>query len=194
MAQSGDIIEHPITRERVTFLRTTVETGGEYVQAELAVAPGGFVTLAHIHPLQKERFTVKSGTLTIVVDGVTWRLGPHESISIPAGTPHEWRNADPVEMVAIVEFHPALNAEACFESSFGLAQDGKVDPVTGVPEQPWLALLLVTYRDFIAPVDPPQAILLEHLQPIAEEAIRQGFHLPYPYPYDRLAEDTRASA
>jgi len=194
MAQPGDIIEHPITGERVTFLRTTAETGGEYVQAELAVAPGGFVSLAHIHPRQEERFTVKSGALTIIVDGKTSRLGPGESIRIAAGTPHEWRNADPVEMVAIVEFFPALSAEECFESAFGLAQDGKVDPVSGIMEQPWLALLLVTYRDFIAPVDPPQAILLEQLRPIADEAIRQGFNLPYPYPHHRLAEETRASA
>lgn len=194
MAQPGDVIEHPITRERVTFLTTTAETGGAFVRGELAVAPGGFVSLAHVHPLQEERFAVRSGILTIVVDGAERRLGPGESISIPAGTPHEWRNADPIEMVAIVEFHPALNAEECFESGFGLAQDGKVDPVTGVPDPLWLALLMVTYRDFIAPVDPPQAILLEQLRPLAEEATHQGLRLPYPYPHDRLAGLTRASA
>ena len=41
MIQAGQTIEHPVTGERMTFLRTSQETGGEYVLVELELAPGG---------------------------------------------------------------------------------------------------------------------------------------------------------
>ena len=43
MIRQGDTIANPITGERVTFLTTSAETGGELVVIDAAVAPGGFV-------------------------------------------------------------------------------------------------------------------------------------------------------
>ncbi len=194
MALPGDIIENPITGERITFLRTTAETDGEFLQVELAVTPNGFLPLAHTHPFQEERFTIQSGMMVMTVDGVERILEPGDSIAVPAGAPHEWHNGGQDELVAIVEFRPALNAEACFESSFGLAQDGLADPTSGIPVQPWLALIFDAYQDFVHPVDPPIDLLLEQFHPIVVAAHQQGLRMPYPYPHGRLAGTDRATA
>ena len=35
MVQPGDVIENPVTGERITFLRTSAETGGALAEMEL---------------------------------------------------------------------------------------------------------------------------------------------------------------
>src|SRR3712207_2930700 len=149
MANRGDVIEHPVTGERFTFLETGEDTGGEYSRIEAHVSPHGFVAAAHVHPLIEETFEIRAGTWAFDVDGKETRVGPGEGASIPVGTPHAWWNAGEEEGVAIVEFRPALKADEFFESFFGLAQDGKVSPKTGLPNLLWMALILRHYRDFV---------------------------------------------
>jgi uncharacterized protein YndB with AHSA1/START domain len=48
----------------------------------------GFITQYHAHTIQSEHFEVIEGTLRLVVDGREHRLGPGETMEIPAGTPH----------------------------------------------------------------------------------------------------------
>jgi hypothetical protein len=40
VAQAGDVIENPITGERITFLKTTRETNGELLRFEYVVPLG----------------------------------------------------------------------------------------------------------------------------------------------------------
>jgi len=191
MARPGDIIEHPISRERITFLETSAQTGGECVRYQLEVAPGGFAAAPHVHPWIEERFEIVSGEWIFVIEGVEHRLGPGDSASIPARQVHSWRIGGDEVGVAIVECRPALKTEEFFETSFGLAQDGLVDPTTGMPTQPWLAMMLVEYHDgFAHPAAPPLPDIIETMRPIADEARRQGLRFPYPYP-DRSSETVR---
>ena len=62
MIRKGDVIENPVTGERLLFLETSAETNGEYVLVECTVQPNGFVAAAHVHPQQTERFEIESGT------------------------------------------------------------------------------------------------------------------------------------
>jgi hypothetical protein len=64
MIRRGDTIENPVTGERITFLATSADTGGEAVVIETVVEPDGFVAAAHVHPSQTERFAVAAGTLS----------------------------------------------------------------------------------------------------------------------------------
>lgn len=186
MARSGDIVEHPVTGERITFLETAGETDGEYVRSELRVQPHGFVAAPHIHPRQEETFEILSGTFTFVVDGEERQVRAGERVTVPVGTPHTWWNAGDEEGVAIVEFRPALNTEEFFESFFGLAQDGKVNPRTGLPNLLWLALITLRYhRDFVYVAKPPLSLQLAIFTPLAAVARLLGYRLPYPYPYRR---------
>jgi hypothetical protein len=52
MIRTGDTIENPITGERMTFRKTSADTGGEAVVVEVVVQPNGAVAAAHVHPSQ----------------------------------------------------------------------------------------------------------------------------------------------
>ena len=54
MFHAGDVIENPVTGERITFIQTAAETNGEFVIVETVVQPGGAVATKHIHPHQEE--------------------------------------------------------------------------------------------------------------------------------------------
>ena len=181
MANSGDIIVHPVTGERFTFLETAQDTGGEYVRIEARVSAHCFVAAPHVHPLTEETFEIRAGTWAFVVDDEEKRVGPGEEATIPAGTPHAWWNAGEEEGVAIVGFRPALKADEFFESFFGLAQDGKVSPKTGLPNLLWMALILRHYRDFVHLARPPLLVQRAVFAPLAVVAKLFGYRLPYPY-------------
>ena len=63
MAHAGQVLENPISGEKITFRQTAVDTDGELLAFELVLAPAGAVPGAHVHPEQEERFEVVSGTL-----------------------------------------------------------------------------------------------------------------------------------
>lgn len=195
MSKAGDVIEHPVTGERVTFLQTAEDTNGELLRMEFGVRPRGFVPAPHIHPLQEERFEVVRGAFSFVVDGEERQVRAGEGATVPPSTPHMWWNPSDEPALAIVEFRPGLKETGeIFESIYGLAQDGRVDLKSGMPEQPWLALIVLGYRGVGIPAEPPLPVLLELFGPIAEEAERQGYRLPYPYPYARLREEQSQTA
>lgn len=76
MIQAGDVIENPVTGERLVFRKTSRETNGEAVELETFVKPDGFVAAAHVHPHQEEQFHVLRGT-------VGFRLGREEIFAGP---------------------------------------------------------------------------------------------------------------
>jgi quercetin dioxygenase-like cupin family protein len=183
MARKGDIVEHPVTGERITFFETSEETNGEYAVFELRVRPYGFVVAPHIHPFAEESFEIRSGTFTFMVDGHERRVGPGDSATVPAGTPHAWWNSGGDEGVAIVEFRPTLKTEEFFESFFGLVQDGKISLKTGLPNVLWLASIFRSYRDFGYLAKPPLFVQRAVFAPLGAMARLLGYRLPRPYPY-----------
>lgn len=188
MARKGDIVEHPVTGERITFLETSEETEGEYALLELRVRPYGFVAAPHIHPLAEESFEIRSGTFALVVDGEEKRVGTGERAIVPAGAEHTWWNAGHDEGVAIVEFRPGFKTEEFFESFFGLAQDGKVRPKTGLPNVLWLAAIFRSYHDFGYVAKPPLFLQRAVFKPLGAVARLLGYRLPRPYPGTRQVD------
>jgi mannose-6-phosphate isomerase-like protein (cupin superfamily) len=189
MANPGDTLEHPITGERITFLQTSAETRGTFTSLRMEVRPGGPGHAPHVHPRIDERFDILGGEWVFEVAGVQRQAGAGDTITVQAGTAHSWRVSGPDAATTVITLSPSLQCEPYFESLFGLAQDGLTDPGTGLPSKTWQALLISEYGEgFAIPAEPPLAILLEQLRPIAEEAKRQGLRLPYPYPYSRPME------
>lgn len=83
MDKSGDVVEHPVTGERITFLETSGGTGGEYATFELRVRPHGFVAAPHVHPIAEESFEIRSGTFTFVVNGEERQVRAGEGATVP---------------------------------------------------------------------------------------------------------------
>jgi len=183
MARKGDIVEHPVTGERITFLETSEESNGRYASFELRVRPHGFVVAPHVHPHAEESFEIRSGTFTFVVEGEERRLRAGDGATVPAGATHAWWNTGEDEGVAIVEFRPGWKAEEFFESYFGLAQDGKVNMKTGLPKLLWLASIFRTYHDFGYIARPPLFVQRAVFAPLGALACLLGHRLPRPYPY-----------
>ena len=70
MAHVGEIIEHPLTGERITFLETAATTGGDFLKISMDMAPGGTLPRpAHAHPHAEERFEVAAGRIEMKIDG-----------------------------------------------------------------------------------------------------------------------------
>jgi quercetin dioxygenase-like cupin family protein len=152
--QPGDTIENKITGERLVFLQTASETGGELVVVETFVRPGGFVAAAHVHPHQEERFHVLGGTLRVRVGKEVIDLTAGDSAVVPPGTPHRFWNAGAGEAHFVCEVRPALHFEALVETMFALAADGKTNR-KGMPNILRLAVVARAYSDTIRLPFPP---------------------------------------
>jgi len=188
MARSGDVLEHPITREKIVVRKTSHDTNGELYQGDVYFQPKGFVAAEHIHPLQEEQFEVVSGELRGRVAGKESMLGPGEKLVVPAGTPHVWWNSGDDELHVLVEVRPALRTENFFETFFGLAQDGKVSPKTGLPNLLQMALMMRAFRNEIILARPPRPVqtLLFGLFAILGRLL--GYKAEHPYPHSRQAK------
>jgi quercetin dioxygenase-like cupin family protein len=187
MASAGDVLEHPVTREKIVIRKTARDTGGELFQAEFFLPSGGFVAAAHIHPLQEERFEIIAGTLHGRVAGKELASGPGETVVVPSGTPHVWWNAGDDELHVLVEVRPALRFERFFETFFGLAQDGKVDPKTGLPNPLQLAVVMQTFRQELILAQPPRLVQTALFGVLAPMGRLLGYRGEYPYPQVRQA-------
>ncbi|MGF1473115.1 MAG: cupin domain-containing protein [Rubrobacteraceae bacterium] len=147
MARRGDVIENPITSERITFLKTAEDTDGALLRADFYLKPGGFLPGGvHTHPYQEERFEVNSGALGVRVGRRKHVLKAGQAIVVPPGVIHSWWNAGAGQMEGVVEFRPALDMEGVFESSFALARDGQLSE-KGLPHPLQAIALLAEYGD-----------------------------------------------
>jgi quercetin dioxygenase-like cupin family protein len=140
MIKPGQTLYNPVTKERMTFLRTAAQAGGDHVLVELRSEPDGFVAAAHTHPAQTETFEIVSGTLGAKVGREKVEAHAGETLVVDPGTPHKWWNAGEDELVFRVEVRPALQFEQLIETMFGLAADGKTNK-KGMPNPLRLAVI-----------------------------------------------------
>jgi mannose-6-phosphate isomerase-like protein (cupin superfamily) len=145
MIRSGDVLENPMTGERIVFRKTAADTGGELVVIECTVKPGGAVAGAHVHPHQEERFEVLRGSVGFRLGRKKSIAGPGTRITVTAGTAHKFWNAGSEEAHFVCEVRPARQFEQLIETMFGLAADGKTNR-KGMPNP--LRLAVIAERHF----------------------------------------------
>jgi quercetin dioxygenase-like cupin family protein len=121
MIKPGDTMRNPVTGERMTFLKTSAQTGGEYVLVELEAEPGGIVAAAHIHPAQTETFEVVRGTLAVELDGRELEARPGDILVVEPGVAHAWWNGGDDTLVCRCEVRPARQFEDLTEATFDVA-------------------------------------------------------------------------
>jgi quercetin dioxygenase-like cupin family protein len=154
MIHAGDVIENPVTGERLVFRQTSRETNGEAVVLEAFVKPSGFVAAAHVHPHQEERFQVLRGTVGFQLGRKKQLAGPGQRITVPAGTAHKFWNAGDDEVHFVCEVRPALQFEQLIETMFGLANDGKTNK-KGMPHPLRLAVIAHAHFEDVRLPFPP---------------------------------------
>jgi quercetin dioxygenase-like cupin family protein len=128
--KSGKTTVHPLSGERLTFLETAATTGGDLLKISVDMAPGGTVGRPHLHPKAEEEFKVLSGRIQNKSSGKTRVADAGESVIVPSGADHIWGNPFDDPATITVAIHPALKLETFFETVFGLASDGRLNPKT----------------------------------------------------------------
>jgi mannose-6-phosphate isomerase-like protein (cupin superfamily) len=174
MAYAGQVIDNPISGERITFRKTAADTDGELLAFDLELSPDGHVPGLHVHPIQEERFEVVEGTMRF--RKVIAKAG--DVVVVPPGVRHKFANAGDEEARLRVEVRPALRMEQLLETAVALAEDGRTT-AGGMPKPLDLALFVHEFKNEVAGPIPPAALQRMMLAPLAWIAKRRGYCAPY---------------
>jgi quercetin dioxygenase-like cupin family protein len=120
----GQTLANPITGERFTFTDTAATTDGELLAFDLALRPGGAVPIAHVHPIQTERFEVIEGQMRFRIGHRRRLAGPGDVVEVAPGVIHAFANAGEEEARVHVEVRPALAMEQMLAEVVALAEAG----------------------------------------------------------------------
>ena len=126
MAKSGDVLEMPELGGTVTFIRSAAETGGALVEVEVSGRSRGFLTQAHVHRHQTERFEVVAGRMRFRVGLRTVHAGPGDVVEVAPGVMHAFANDGDEEARLRVEVRPALRMEEMFAEVVAMAEAGRM--------------------------------------------------------------------
>jgi quercetin dioxygenase-like cupin family protein len=181
MSRAGDVIENPVTGERVVVRVGTEDSGGDLLAVDGYVKPGGAVTGEHVHPAIDERFTVVRGRVGFRIDGRESIAEPGEHLRVPPGTAHDWWNSGDEEALVRVEIRPGARFEEMAINLFGLAQDGKTNS-KGMPNLLQAAIFAREFSDVLYFTRPPlwvQRLLFGSLARIARVLGYRGSYPKY---------------
>ena len=159
-------IENPLSKERINFLRTGEETGGEVFAFEVSAPADMVAPPAHLHA-GEERLEVLEGEVTVRANGRQEVLRAGEGLVWGPGVAHTWWNSGPGDLRLRAEFRPAGNVQSFFETYCGLAAEGRSDE-KGQPPLLQVAASLPTWGMYLA--GPPilaQRLLMAALRPVA---------------------------
>ena len=181
MSKAGDVIENPVTGERVVVRVGTEDSGGELLVVDGYIKPGGAVTGEHVHPTIEEWFTVVRGRVGFRIDGRESIAEPGERLHVPAGTAHDWWNAGEEEAHVRAEISPGGRFEEMAINLFSLAQDGKTNS-KGMPNLLQAAIFAREFSDVLYFTRPPlfvQRLLFGALAVIARSLGYRGSYPEY---------------
>jgi quercetin dioxygenase-like cupin family protein len=144
------VYSNPLVKDKITFIKTAKETGGEYTLLEVELAPGGGTPM-HAHTSFDEEFIPVEGTLGIRVEKTKYLLHPRESAIAPIGKFHRFYNPGKTPIRFLVRITPSCESfEYALKISYGLAEDGKVNK-KGIPKSFAHVSLLTTMADTVLP-------------------------------------------
>jgi quercetin dioxygenase-like cupin family protein len=148
---AGQVIENPVSGERITIRQAAAQTGGALLAWELELAPGGRVPASHAHPGQEETFTVLEGRMRFRIGWRRLVAGPGDSVTVLPGKVHHFANPGPGPARVAVHTSPALAMQDLLETAAALARDQHAAART----RPRLADLALFMRDFEREVAAP---------------------------------------
>jgi quercetin dioxygenase-like cupin family protein len=173
MAYAGQILDNPVSGERIIFRETAADTGGERLSIDLALAPDGHVPGKHVHPEQTERFEVTGGTMKFKMGRKTIVAHAGDVVVVPAGTAHKFENAGDGVATARVEVTPALRMENLFETAVALAEGGRTNK-KGLPKPLDLAVFTKRFEREVVGAFPPVWVQKASLAPLRWMARRRA--------------------
>jgi hypothetical protein len=113
-----------------------------------------------VHPNTEDSFDVIEGTLEVCIDGEWSSVQAGETVTVPAGVPHTFRNASDKPVRAVTRIQPAGRSEAFFRDMHRLIHEGKIrrlppkDPRSAI----YAAMLFGKYPGEIRATKPPNQL------------------------------------
>ena len=150
MATTGDRFDMPDGSAYIVR-RPAAESGGESVEMEFVLPSGCVPPPPHLHPRQVEEYEVLEGSFDVTVDGRWQTLRPGESVSVPQGRLHTFRNRSGA-VVRVRNWHrPAVRFEDFIERMFTTLQaagvNSKRDPRLFI----CLSMVMLDFEDTLVP-------------------------------------------
>ena len=146
------LVEDPVLKQRYRF-----ERDGDVVRVEAWVDPGGGVT-PHRHPRMEERFDVLAGEITFTLGRRKVRARAGESVVVPAGARHAYRNTGAVEAHMVADAEPGLELQEFLEDVARLSNARMINRF-GLPTGPRAAVeasvVAARYRETVELDFPP---------------------------------------
>jgi quercetin dioxygenase-like cupin family protein len=176
------LVEDPVGRQRYVFRRVEDKDGGEVLQFDGWVDPGGNVP-PHFHPSQEERFEIVEGEMMFTVGRRKRRAGPGETVVMAPGTRHAFRNAGHETIRMRVEARPPQQLQEFLEDTAALGRAGHVVRLgrLRLPHPRGVtpgAVMLRRYRDTVVVLLPGPIVQRFLLDPLARRAERRGYTRP----------------
>lgn len=116
----------PSMRQTMVITGMSEQTGGDISRVEIVMEAEQSGPPAHVHPQQREIYTVQKGELTVTLDGQTHTVSAGESIEIPPGSVHGFSNPSGRAVRFTADHVPALRFEEYIRLVHHTVQDKKV--------------------------------------------------------------------
>jgi quercetin dioxygenase-like cupin family protein len=178
MAYAGQVLDNPISGERIVVRKAAADTAGELLEFDLELAADGHVPGAHVHPEQEERFHVHAGRMRFRLGMKTIVAEAGDTVVVPAGKVHAFKNAGDETARVRVQVTPALDMEQLLETTVALAEEGKTNR-KGMPKPLHLALFVRRFEREVRAPFPPAPLVRLLMAPLAGWAGRRGHDRRY---------------
>jgi len=142
---------------KATVTTPSAATGGAYVEMDVMAEPGS-ETLIHYHPEQEETYQVVEGALEVFRDGQWLTVPAGESLTVPQGAVHGFRNTSEVPVRFLNVHRPALAFQEHLETLDRLSRAGKIRGTKDLRSLIYMSMSGVEHRPDV-PVKPPQWVL-----------------------------------
>lgn len=178
MAHKGQVLDNPVTGERIEFRETSADTEGRLLAFDLELSPDGHVPGAHVHPIQQESFEVLSGRVAFRLGVRKVIAGPGEHLVVPPGTMHKFANASGASARMRVEVRPALRMEQLLEVSTDLARANRTTG-KGMPRPLDMVLFMRAFEWEVRAPMILHALVRATMAPLERLARRRGLDAIY---------------
>lgn len=111
------------------------------------LAPSPVGVPVHVHRFHTETFTAEVGDLEVLRDGVWHRLQPGQTLVVPPGVAHSFRNGSKAPVVYRHTFSPGSRFRNLMEGYAALAKAGKISRKKDLRTVLYICLLFNEYRD-----------------------------------------------
>jgi quercetin dioxygenase-like cupin family protein len=148
----------PVFGLQATVTVAAAATDGAYFEMEVVLEPGGHND-NHYHPEQEEAFEVLDGKLEIFQDGDWHTVAAGESLTVPRGATHWFRNASASPVRFLNTHRPALTFQEFLETVDRLIRAGKITGPRDFRSGIYLSLAAVERGTSSVNLKPPQMLL-----------------------------------